>query len=179
MRLWLTPEQAQTITRQALKAAPGEVCGLIGGVGARALRIVEIPNDAADPTSHYQLNEEAFVRTMFAFESAGLSLLGIYHSHPQGDPIPSETDIAEAAYPDTAYVIIGLRHSPELAAWQIRNRDVTTFDLYVGVIAPEPEEPPLLPSQKRAIIAAALAAFIFMLVLSLSLLPPAPVIVTP
>ncbi len=32
-------------------------------------------------------------------DSQGLDLLGIYHSHPAGPERPSETDIAEAAYP--------------------------------------------------------------------------------
>lgn len=179
MRLWLTPEQAQTITKQALKAVPYEVCGLIGGVGERALQIVEIPNTAPDAEQHYRLDEEIFVQVMFDFEKAGLSLIGIYHSHPQGEPIPSGTDVAEFSYPETACVIVGLRREPEMAAWQIRSRDVAPIDLYIGNDLPEAAEPPLSQAQRGAIIIAALVAFAVMLMLSLSLLPPAPIVVTP
>jgi proteasome lid subunit RPN8/RPN11 len=38
--------------------------------------------------------------------------LGIFHSHPAGPPIPSATDIAQALYPDSVYVIIALNQSP-------------------------------------------------------------------
>jgi proteasome lid subunit RPN8/RPN11 len=38
-----------------------------------------------------------------------ISIIGVYHSHPLGDPVPSPTDIAEAMYPDWIYVIVGLK----------------------------------------------------------------------
>ena len=37
---------------------------------------------------------------------AGLELLGIYHSHPNGENQPSPRDIERAYYPDAAYFII-------------------------------------------------------------------------
>ena len=38
-------------------------------------------------------------RAFQRMETAGLELLGIYHSHPNGPDRPSPTDIAEAMYP--------------------------------------------------------------------------------
>jgi proteasome lid subunit RPN8/RPN11 len=38
--------------------------------------------------------------------AAGLQLLGIYHSHPNGKNEPSSRDIEQAYYPDVAYFII-------------------------------------------------------------------------
>jgi proteasome lid subunit RPN8/RPN11 len=46
---------------------------------------------------------------MHEIRAARLELLGIYHSHPEGENKPSPTDIARAFYPDAAYFIISVR----------------------------------------------------------------------
>jgi proteasome lid subunit RPN8/RPN11 len=179
MRLWITPIQAEMIARQALDNRLKEVCGILAGVGEQVREIIPIQNAASDPAHFFQLDERSFTQAMFDIERTGLSLIGIYHSHPNGDPIPSQVDIQQANYPDTAYVIVGLNHSePRLAAWQIRPGEVNRIDLHVSTQAPPPQQT-LSKAEKTAIILAALIAFAFMLVLSLSLLPPAPIIVTP
>lgn len=180
MRLWMTPTQAEMIARQALDNRLQEVCGIIAGVGEQVRRIIPIPNAASDPAHFFRLDERSFTQAMFDIERTGLSLIGIYHSHPNGDPIPSQADIKQANYPNTAYVIVGLRHGePRLAAWQIRPGEVNRIDLHVSTQAPSPQQQTLSKAEKTAIILAALIAFAFMLILSLSLLPPAPIIVTP
>ena len=180
MRLWLTPAQADSIAQYALDARPQEACGLIAGIGERASQIIPITNAANEPNHHFRLDDRQFTTAMFEIERAGLSLIGLYHSHPATDPIPSQTDIHQAAYPDTAYLIVGLRSGEaRLAAWEIRAAEVNPADLYVGTDMPIPQTPALSRAEKTAIILAALIAFVFMLVLSLSLLPPAPIIMTP
>ncbi|MBC7813672.1 MAG: M67 family metallopeptidase [Burkholderiales bacterium] len=176
--LWLTDEQAQAITRHARDEAPREACGLIAGVGSQARRIFPIPNVAERPNEAYRMDGPAFVRAFYEFEAAGLSLIGIYHSHPSSDPIPSPVDIAQAAYPDVPYLIVGLKHNePRLATWQIRHGRVDALDLQITPdgIAPlyptEPEHLPLSPAQRAAILASALIALTLMLVMALSLLP--------
>lgn len=178
MNLWLSEDQARTIIRHALDASPREACGLIAGIGSRAERIIPIPNHAADPLHFFGMEQAALVRAMFDIQRAGLALIGIYHSHPRGNAIPSLTDIQRCAYPDTAYLIVGLgRKHPELAAWNIRNGSVERIELYIGLYPPpESDGPPLTQAQKTAIIVGAVVAFAFMIVLSLSLLPPAPII---
>lgn len=177
MRLWLTPEQAEQIGRHALDERPDEACGIIGGVGERAHQIVPIPNRATNPRHHFYLDEKAFTEALFDFQRKGLSLIGIYHSHPKGEPIPSPVDIRQAAYPDTAYIVVGLKHGkPKLAAWNILVDRVNPVELYIGFDRPEPQDPPLSKAQKIVIIMAAVVAFLFVLFVSLSLLPPAPLI---
>jgi proteasome lid subunit RPN8/RPN11 len=179
MRLWMTPIQAEMIARQALDNRLQEVCGILAGVGEQVRQIIPIQNAASDPAHFFRLDERSFTQAMFDVERAGSSLIGIYHSHPNGDPIPSQADIQQANYPDTAYVIIGLKYGePRLAAWQIRPGEVNRIDVHIGTQVPPPQQT-LSKAEKTAIILAALIAFAFMLVLSLSLLPPAPIIVTP
>jgi len=50
------------------------------------------------------------------FETSGLDLLAIFHSHPAGPSQPSPTDIAQFAYPGVAIIII----APEKDGWQVR-----------------------------------------------------------
>jgi [CysO sulfur-carrier protein]-S-L-cysteine hydrolase len=179
MRLWMTPTQAEMIARQAFDHRLEEVCGIIAGVGEQVREIIPIQNAASDPAHFFRLDDRSFTQALFDIERAGLSLIGIYHSHPNGDPIPSQTDIQQANYPDTAYLIVGLWNGePRLAAWQIRPGEVDRIELHVSTQAPPPQQK-LSKAEKTAIILAALIAFAFMLILSLSLLPPAPIIVTP
>lgn len=178
--LWLTHEQAETIAAQARAEAPREACGLIAGVDERALEVVPIANAASDPLHHYHMDEAQMTRALLDFERRGLTLIGIYHSHPQGDPIPSSVDIRQATYPDTAYLIVGLKGTePQLAAWSMRAGHVERVDLHIGFDAPAERPTRLSRAQIAAIVLSAVLAFVLMLTLSLSLLPPAPVIVTP
>jgi proteasome lid subunit RPN8/RPN11 len=176
MYLWLTASQADAIVEHAMSESPHEACGLIGGINVRAEEIIPIKNVAQNPESHYEMERAAFVKAMFDFQKSGLSLTGIYHSHPASDPIPSTTDIYQSYYPDTIYLIVSLKHKqPTLAAWCIYNGQVERINLHIGDYPPTIEpEVTLTRAQKVAVLLSALIAFMLMLTLSLSLLPPAP-----
>ncbi|MEO8395776.1 MAG: M67 family metallopeptidase [Chloroflexota bacterium] len=172
--MWLTPEQAQTLIAHAHAEAPNEACGIIAGRGERAVEITPIPNAAADPQHSYYMDERRLVETLSSLSARHLDLIGFYHCHPQTDPIPSTTDIKQASYPDTPYLIVGLKGTEaRLAAWTMRFGQVSEVPLHIGLQAPLPT-PALSPAQKIAILLSALIAFILLIVLSLSLLPPAP-----
>jgi proteasome lid subunit RPN8/RPN11 len=55
----------------------------------------------------YELDHDTLARQI-DFEDAGLELVAIYHSHPQGPEGPSETDIERAGYPQAVYIICSL-----------------------------------------------------------------------
>lgn len=181
MILWLTYAQARQLCQQAQADAPNETCGLIGGSISsngivRAAQIIATPNAADDPAHHYLIEPAALVNTLMNFEAQSLNLVGIYHSHPFGDPIPSSEDIRNAHYPNTPYLIIGLKHretSPRLAAWTIQHGQVDHVELH---ISDDPLTPPqtISSAQKFAMLTTAIFAVAFMIILSLSLLPPAP-----
>ncbi len=177
MILWLTEPLARQIVQCALDDAPDETCGLIAGLGGRAQIILPVRNMAADARVHYEMDHAALVQAMFEIEHRGLELIGIFHSHPNGEPIPSQTDIRLANYPDLIHVIVGLTgEAPRLAGWVIRPTEVEPVVLHIGFSKPPVQAPPLSKSHKTAIVIGAILAFAFMIVVSLSLLPPAPVI---
>lgn len=175
--MWLTDEQAQSITQHALQAAPHEACGLIGGRGSRAVEVTPVANIAAHPETTYYMEPAALVQTLLDFERRGLDLIGIYHSHPQGGVIPSPDDIRQAHYPDAVYLIAGVhQHSVELAAWRIHAGHVDRITLHLGPTPPEisQNEEPLSKIQQSVLILSAALAFLLLIVISVTLLPPAP-----
>jgi proteasome lid subunit RPN8/RPN11 len=180
MRLWLTNAHEKAIVRHALADAPREACGVIGGVGERTERVMSLSNVAADPTHFYQLDRDALDLAVRSLRAQGASLLAIYHSHPRGEPVPSPTDVEHAPPLAVAHLIVGLRHTqPRLAAWRIQDGQVERVELYVGdEPPPSGTDLPLSQAQKTAIILSAVIAFLLMLIISLYLLPPAPIIVT-
>jgi proteasome lid subunit RPN8/RPN11 len=50
----------------------------------------------------------------------GLEIIGVYHSHPAAEPVPSEKDRRENFSPDVAMIIISLKHEPPLIrGWRV------------------------------------------------------------
>lgn len=174
--LVLTHEQTRQILDYAVSEVPREACGLIAGRGGVAAKVIPMRNVASDPVHHYAMDKEDLSRQLPAFTSDGFDLIGIYHSHPRTLSIPSQEDIRNAFYPNTAYLIISLKdQSPHLSAWLIEQGRVEPLELVIGSAPPSitPYEP-LSSEQKFAVILSALLAFVLLIIVSLSLLPPAP-----
>ncbi len=136
MPLILTPAQFEAIVYHAVRGRPNEVCGVIGGWEGIAHSVIPIANVAATPRTRYQFDPAQFVTAYHQIERAGGEVIGIYHSHPAGAPIPSVTDIAEATWPDAAYVIVGFPagDQPQVTAWQLRGGKAESIQF---VIVPE------------------------------------------
>ncbi len=174
--MWLSEAQAQQLITHAREDAPREACGIIIGRNERAVEILPIANAAVDPVHTYVMEERALAAALTSLERRGLQLVAFYHSHPNSDPIPSPTDIRQAAYPETPYLIVGLKGgTPALAAWKLGSGQVSEVPVTVGS-APPIASAPLSGAQKAAILLAALISVAVLVVVSLSLLPPAPVI---
>ena len=63
-----------------------------------------------------------------------LDHLGIYHSHPRGENVPSRRDIEAAYYPDTAYFIISPRQDAArpVRAFEIRDGQVRELEIHIA-----------------------------------------------
>jgi proteasome lid subunit RPN8/RPN11 len=180
MYLCLSREQAQTIVDLAIQGMPYEVCGALAGTEDYQVKeVIPLPNIAITPDQRYRVGDKALSDSLFRIRRSGLKLLGFYHSHPRSDPIPSREDIRQANYPDVAYLIVSLHHpDARLAAWSIRFQRVLPVELYIDSQPPPNYPDELSQAQIAAIILSILIAFIFLIVLSLALLPPAPIIPT-
>jgi proteasome lid subunit RPN8/RPN11 len=102
------------------QSLPNEGCGLLGGPPGQVERVYCVPNVYHSPVA-YLMDPAAQVEAMIELERAGLEVVGIFHSHPAGPPVPSATDAAQALYPESVYVIL----SPGGAdGWQMRGFEI-------------------------------------------------------
>jgi proteasome lid subunit RPN8/RPN11 len=113
--LLLTPADAGRILAHVQAEWPLEACGLLGGMGRRVLQVYPVRNELASPV-RYRVHPEDLIRVVQELESRGWELVGIYHSHPHGPPVPSPTDVAEAYYPESVYLIA----APVQGEWRLR-----------------------------------------------------------
>ena len=102
--IMLTENQWLSMLADVQLRAPEEACGLLGGIGNRAIAVVPITN-VFRSSSRYRMEPVEQLQAFQRFEADGLEILGIYHSHPVGPALPSRTDIEEAYYPDAVYLI--------------------------------------------------------------------------
>jgi proteasome lid subunit RPN8/RPN11 len=110
------------ILKSAREAEPNECCGLIGGTeGGQAQSIYSLRNIAADKIVSYEAAPEDLFIAQRQMRERGEELIAIYHSHPRStEPVPSETDVRLAYYPQAVYFIVGLAGpQPVMRAFRI------------------------------------------------------------
>ena len=133
-QLILTQSQVTQMIAHARAEAPLEACGLLGGQDGRVLGVYPAVNALHSPT-RYLLRPEDLLTALKDMEEQGWGPdpLAIYHSHPQGPETPSETDIAEAYYPDSVYIIIARtdRPAPSVRGFRIVKEHVSQVTLKI------------------------------------------------
>ena len=110
---------------------PNEACGYLVGDSAagRIQRFVPITNAAGSPTRfvfepHEQLAAEQ------AIDAAGEQVIGIAHSHPNGEPTPSAVDIDDAGRFDPFGMFLHVVIAPttgEIRSHRIINGEVVAI----------------------------------------------------
>ncbi len=133
----------QEIVDQARAEDPNELCGIVIGTanaadGGAALRYEPARNMAASPYL-YDLHPDDLLRLTIATEDADEAFWAIVHSHTHTPARPSPTDIRQAVYPDSLYMLVSLAAeeadptsgSPSLRAWRIVDGAVFEVEVLV------------------------------------------------
>jgi proteasome lid subunit RPN8/RPN11 len=115
-----------------LEVYPLEGCGLLAGKSGRVSRRYPVANILASP-DRYEMDPYQQLQALHELEGAGLELLAIYHSHPQGPDHPSTIDIDRAYYPEALHVIVSLRErsQPTVRAFEIVEERVDEVGLVI------------------------------------------------
>lgn len=122
-------EVLQQMAAHAQQDPNRECCGLLGGRDGIITAVYPAANVSASATA-YEIAPQEIFRIFRALRGARLELAGIYHSHPNGELFPSQTDIERAYYPDAAYFIASpLAEVPAVAAFSIRDGRVTPLTI--------------------------------------------------
>jgi len=110
-----------------------ECCGLLAGVGGVISKIFPAKNALASPTAYDVAPQELF-QLFRRMREEGLEHLGIYHSHPSSENVPSPRDIELAAYPNEAYFIISLLPAAPrpVRAFSIRDGHVQELEIVIA-----------------------------------------------
>lgn len=90
---------------ETASAAPAECCGLL--LGREAIeRALPAANVAADPLRYFEIDPQALIFAHRAAREGGPQVLGYYHSHPSGHPVPSATDCEHAGGDGAIWAIV-------------------------------------------------------------------------
>jgi proteasome lid subunit RPN8/RPN11 len=139
----ITASAIDAIVAHAADESPNECCGLLVGRDRVVLQAVRARNLRARGWRHvlgsalrtaglpveppgrrrFLLDPRDHIAGLKKARALGLSVLGVYHSHPTSDPVPSRTDLSDATYPDYLYVIVSpARHAgPHIRAYELRD----------------------------------------------------------
>lgn len=114
----------------AREGFPLEVCGILGGSVDSVSAIYRMTNTDAS-NEHFMMDPKEQFAVIKALRAAGISMLGIYHSHPESPARPSEEDIRLALTPEVSYVIISLADS---AAADIKSYKISSGTVQIEAI---------------------------------------------
>ena len=115
MTIEVTSGTIATLREEAAKAAPLECCGLLLGRDGTVLEARAAANVAPDPSRHFEIDPAALFAAHRAAREGGPQLLGYYHSHPSGHPVPSATDCEHTSGDDRVWAIIA---GGDVAFWR-------------------------------------------------------------
>jgi proteasome lid subunit RPN8/RPN11 len=94
------------ITEHVQKAYPEEGAGFLIGEEGNVKEILALSNAREDAARHnrFLITPEDYLKAELTADKLGLSLIGVFHSHPDCPNIPSEYD-REWAQPFFSYII--------------------------------------------------------------------------
>lgn len=103
----------ELMVKDAVQAFPDECCGFLFGeedaAGNRNIQAIQVVNNAkeGDKRRRFVIAPLDYIRAEQYADDNKLTLLGVYHSHPNHPAIPSEHDRV-AAQPFFSYIIVSV-----------------------------------------------------------------------
>lgn len=92
-----------------------EVCGLLFGEEDRLDSATTVNNVADNPACAFEIDPAVLIAAHRAMREGGPSLMGTFHSHPNGSAAPSKVDAENAAPDGQIWLIIAAQ---KVTAWR-------------------------------------------------------------
>ena len=122
MTLALSKELLEQIHAHGEQAYPEEGAGFLIGTSGKAETILPLENAREDGARHnrFLITPEAYLNAEVTADRLGLSLIGVFHSHPNHPNHPSEYD-REWAQPFFSYIITTVNEGKaiESRSWRL------------------------------------------------------------
>lgn len=123
--LYLPPALRTRIEQWVRAGYPCETCGLLlGHAENERVEVSEVALarnlDLERAADRYELDPVDFVAADARARTAGMDIVGVWHSHPDHPALPSQTDRA-AAWPGWSYVILSVSREgiADLRSWRL------------------------------------------------------------
>lgn len=106
-KLCLSTDLWDQIRKHCADSYPFEACGLlIGRPGDRVTDIVISPNKAEDPARNFEIDPALILQHQKESRLGHDRIVGHYHSHPDGQAVPSAQDQSQNYDTDLVWVIV-------------------------------------------------------------------------
>lgn len=106
MSIEVTSGVLAALLKEAASAAPKECCGVLMGQGARIDEARPAANIHPEPLQRFEIDPAALIAAHRAARAGGREVIGYYHSHPAGHPVPSATDCEHSCGDSRAWAIV-------------------------------------------------------------------------
>jgi len=122
----------EEMVADAVTAFPDECCGFLFGEeedDERIVTAIQVVNNAkeGDKRRRFEIAPKDYLKAERFAQENGVTLLGVYHSHPNHPAIPSEHDRI-AAQPYFSYIIISIINNQWAATRSWRLNDEQQFE---------------------------------------------------
>lgn len=107
MSVTISSELLAQLVAAANASPDAEICGLLFGTAGRIEAAEACANVAANPARTFEIDPKALFVAHRRARGGGPSVVGHYHSHPSGLPIPSPRDAAQAMGDGAVWLILG------------------------------------------------------------------------
>ena len=115
MAIEVTSGVMATLLSEAAKAAPRECCGVLLGEGDAVREARPAANLSTEPEVRFEIDPAALFAAHKAARAGGPQVIGYYHSHPAGQPVPSATDCEHSTGDLRIWAIVA---GGEVAFWR-------------------------------------------------------------
>lgn len=127
----ITDALLKEIYAHAKETYPAECCGFLVGQfeqGGLVRQVRRATNQNTERNDRFIISGEEYAQTQFAADEAGLEIIGLYHSHPDWPPIPSQTDM-DSAWEEIYYLITSVHDGMPLntSVWRLASEGGRRF----------------------------------------------------
>jgi len=128
MKLIITKEAKTIIENDSVNSYPYECCGFLYGSEKDNERTItlakEVINSKDDNKERrFEISSKDYMKAERFADENSLTLLGVYHSHPDHPAVPSEHDLKQAL-PFFSYVIASVRKGKlhNILSWRLNDK---------------------------------------------------------
>jgi proteasome lid subunit RPN8/RPN11 len=120
MIVTITSAVRQALLTHAAETGANECCGLLVGRPGRIDIAIPTRNLSRQPATSFEIDPAVLLHAHRDARSAGRQVIGHYHSHPNGSPMPSPRDAARAVENRQLWLIIA---GGGISAWIVKPGD--------------------------------------------------------